>query len=195
MFPRVLILSIPYVYLWFARDDDESRSKLIAALFGPLLAIMIARGLSLWHPFELRPMFDPASGYHVTAGLQSIDLEAYSSFPSDTAAYSMAFTLGLMSVDRLASIILTIVSLLFFSISRIYLGVHYPSDIAVGWIIGVGCAAATNLPAARRVGKYILHFKDVSEPVFYAMGALILYEMGEVLYNTRHFLHFVRLLR
>jgi undecaprenyl-diphosphatase len=195
MFPRVVVLAIPYIFLWFAHDDEESRSRLIAGLFGPLLAILIARGVSLLFPFELRPMFDAASGYHMTGDVRGVDLENYSSFPSDTAAYSIAFTLGLWSVNRFASIVLTVLSAILFCISRIYVGVHYPSDIAVGWLIGIACAAVTNLPIMRKAGKYILHLRDYSEPTFYAAGATILYELGETLYNVRRFFHFLHFLR
>lgn len=64
-----------------------------------------------------------------------IDLSDYS-FPSghSAASFSVAVILGL-NMPKFAIVIIIIASLI--AISRIYLAVHYPTDVAAGIIIGI----------------------------------------------------------
>lgn len=64
-----------------------------------------------------------------------INLKDYS-FPSGhtTAAFSMATTIA-MNIPKLTIIVFTLGIIV--AISRIYLGVHYPTDVAAGIIIGL----------------------------------------------------------
>lgn len=67
-----------------------------------------------------------------------INLKDYS-FPSGhtTASFSIATTIAL-NMPRLSIIVFTIAIIV--GISRIYLGVHYPTDVAAGILLGVGTA-------------------------------------------------------
>jgi membrane-associated phospholipid phosphatase len=94
-----------------------------------------------------------------------------SSFPSGhamsativytTVAY-LAARLQSRIWERAVTMILTALVILAISASRVYLGVHYPSDVAAGMIIGIGWSAfcMATLEAiqrvARRTGKEIL---------------------------------------
>ncbi len=65
-----------------------------------------------------------------------IDLSDYS-FPSGhtTASFSIATTLAL-NLPALTSIVFIMATII--AMSRIYLGVHYPTDVAAGIILGIG---------------------------------------------------------
>lgn len=67
-------------------------------------------------------------------------------FPSSHAANSMALALLVifyLGEKRKWFIILMLCWVLLQSYSRIYLGVHYPSDLMVGWILGACWALVT----------------------------------------------------
>ncbi|GBG55219.1 membrane protein [Sporomusaceae bacterium FL31] len=68
--------------------------------------------------------------------VQLIAVGGYS-FPSNHAQTGLVFWLGLglVSAQKWLYILLAALSILIGS-SRIYLGVHYPSDVLIGWLIG-----------------------------------------------------------
>ncbi len=72
-----------------------------------------------------------------------IDLKDYS-FPSGhtAASFSIATTLAL-NIPRLSILVFFIAAIV--AISRIYLGVHYPTDVAAGIIIGFGTSFIVHL--------------------------------------------------
>jgi membrane-associated phospholipid phosphatase len=58
-----------------------------------------------------------------------------SSFPSDHSMIAGAFAAGLLILDRRIGLAAVLVALLL-AFSRVYVGVHYPSDVAAGLLIG-----------------------------------------------------------
>jgi undecaprenyl-diphosphatase len=60
------------------------------------------------------------------------------SFPSGHATASLVFALSLMPVLAIMPAILLLVAAVLVGISRCYLGVHYPGDVVVGWVIAAG---------------------------------------------------------
>jgi membrane-associated phospholipid phosphatase len=72
------------------------------------------------------------AGEHLPAAL--IDAPASTSFPSSHAAMSAAAAVMLPRVFVPAAVAM--------AASRVYLGVHYPSDVAAGVLVGVVCGTA-----------------------------------------------------
>ncbi len=71
-------------------------------------------------------------GEHLPAAL--IDAPRSTSFPSSHAAMSAAAAMVLPPIVAPAAVAM--------AASRVYLGVHYPSDVAAGVLVGVVCGAA-----------------------------------------------------
>jgi undecaprenyl-diphosphatase len=59
-----------------------------------------------------------------------------SSFPSYPAALTFAFAFGIWLENRTVGAVLFILAVLM-SLARIYVGVHYPSDIVAGAAVGI----------------------------------------------------------
>lgn len=85
----------------------------------------------------LKRVFTRNRPYWILENLNTfgIDLSDYS-FPSghSAASFSVAVIISL-NIPKLTLVVIIIASLI--AISRIYLAVHYPTDVAVGIIIGV----------------------------------------------------------
>jgi len=90
-----------------------------------------------------------------------LDLDYGASFPSGHAMMSAVVYLTLASVMtagerrrqvRMPTVAMAMVLIASIGVSRVYLGVHWPSDVLAGWLLGsaVALAASLMLAAARR---------------------------------------------
>ena len=77
------------------------------------------------------------------------------SFPSDHATAVGAVAGGLWLVDRTLGKIAALLAALM-ALTRVYAGVHYPSDVLVGLGLGAGVAVAGAAPATRLI-ELLLH--------------------------------------
>jgi undecaprenyl-diphosphatase len=82
--------------------------------------------------------------------LPHLDIVHSYSFPSGHAAYNMMLfgALAMLSRRRIGYVLAGMVIALI-GISRVWLGVHWPSDVLAGWITGFGwlCLCRHWLPA------------------------------------------------
>ncbi|TJX14310.1 phosphatase PAP2 family protein [Tissierella creatinini] len=113
---------------------------------------IIALGFTQIVVHSLKRLLSRERPYKIIEQLNTfgIDLSDYS-FPSGhtTASFSLATTLALNmpKFSMLVYILATIIA-----ISRIYLGVHYPTDVTAGLIIGIGGGLITH--------HYLLEYVD-----------------------------------
>lgn len=189
---RALILAGPYVYFWFRRSTDSDRSdRLMAGLLGGVLAVVVARICADLLPFEVRPEFDPTSGYHRLSVQWGQDMESWSAFPSDTAALCLALTFGLFTISRRASLVLSLLSLLAFVLPRVYAGIHYPHDILAGAVIALAAATVMNLPMVTQRLRPLLVLEARMPPYFYALAFLAISEETQMFDGLRFLMHAV----
>lgn len=129
-----LLTAITFGYLWLKRRRTSAVLALAAVLGGTLLYTLLKQGF-----VRVRPVEVPA-----------LVVEGSPSFPSGHSAMAAIVYLSLAVVlarrerrVRVQSYIVAVGLLVTFlvGVTRIALGVHYPSDVLAGWSVGLAWAA------------------------------------------------------
>lgn len=108
----------------------------------------------------------------------------WSSFPSDHAALYFALATGLWLANRRWGAVALAWTLMVICVPRIYVGMHYASDIVAGAVLGiVVMLAATRLP--RRFTYPALHFEKARTSWFYGAAFLLTFEIAYNFVNLR----------
>jgi undecaprenyl-diphosphatase len=140
-------------FFWFrdANGQAGNRRLIIATLIGSLVSLLIARAVNNIAPHRFRPLVEPALDYqrYINLGVPEW-VVSESSFPSDHATLFFALATGLFLISRKTGLLVYLYVLLVIALPRVYLGLHYPTDIAAGAILGIGGVAFTT---RRRVSK------------------------------------------
>ncbi len=192
-------------YIWVSEPGGsafESRAKqfdnrltliaaLLASVFAEALALVLANGLE----FRLRPLLVPELEMPVPERLSeyAANMAASSSFPSDHAVLFSAITTGIFLVSRLLGLFVAAYCLVFIAFPRVYLGLHYVSDILVGAIIGVVCTVV-GVKILRRVPLMRVPVRlSYSHPAVIApLSFLFLFQVATMLEDARDFLQIIK---
>ncbi|WP_051762252.1 phosphatase PAP2 family protein [Streptomyces virginiae] len=141
------LAAVACVLLWWR--GDRRRALLVALV--PLAASALQQGLKLLVGRDRPVWSDP------------VDSAQYAAYPSGhamTATVVCGLLLWLLprpppgrapGVRRVAAWTVAVVSVLGVGFTRVYLGVHWPSDVLAGWLLGVALVAlATSVPVRER---------------------------------------------
>jgi undecaprenyl-diphosphatase len=179
-----VILTAPYVTLWFRKSDQKSRADLLLGLLAGLVAVLIARVLAHILPFETRPMFDASSGFQALT-VPGPCAEGWSAFPSDNAAFTLALAAGLYSVNRAVSVTMAVLVAILYGVFRVYSGFHFPADVIAGWMIGIASVAAVRkLDSALKIFDRLSVPKEMV-PYLYGGSFLLLTEYASMFHTVR----------
>jgi undecaprenyl-diphosphatase len=130
----MMIVAVSGMFLWLTKHKHSALLLFVATAGGILLNGLLKAGFDRPRPqvFEW--------GQHTVS----------SSFPSGhamsaatvymTVAY-LAARLQRRHISRVLTLIAALIVIILIAISRLYLGVHYPTDVAAGVIIGIAWAA------------------------------------------------------
>jgi undecaprenyl-diphosphatase len=172
--------------LWFRQDGQQFCRRETLTLLVPAVAIalIINRTISTLLPFRVRPMYE--LGANAPSYPWSFDLEHWSSFPSDTATYLFVVTACIWAISRPFGMLFGVFSACV-SLARVYFGIHYPSDILVGALLGLAVGSAVNIEAVRdTVGRALLGLEKWVPQYFYAVLFIGLAEVAGNFQATRH---------
>jgi membrane-associated phospholipid phosphatase len=186
--------------LWYWPDKDtpwrrETLLTMMVVVVG--LSIVVNRTLSTLLPFRVRPMYSIGAN-QPNFSAWHVNFEQWSSFPSDTATYLFAIAAGLWLILRWLGLFFGVFAALV-ALARVFLGIHYPSDIFVGALIGIATSIALNRETVRkRVVAPILTLEVRYPPYFYGLFlSRTLRVVGRVRDHSAHwpghraFLHWV----
>jgi membrane-associated phospholipid phosphatase len=178
-----------YAFLWFrsGADREERRRKIIVIFTGTMLALLVSRTIADLAPFRIRPMFDPGISHHPYSVSVMANMENWSSFPSDTAAYFFALAFGLAYLLRRYTVPIMLYTAGWICLPRVFLGEHYLSDIVVGSAIGIATVWASLRSEWLRAGlaTRVLSLMHARPEVFYASAFLACFEMGVLFDDVR----------
>ena len=161
-----LLLVAALWWIWFSRDDRGAwrREVVIATFASGLIALLLGRGLAYFLPFRLRPRFNTDLHFVMPAGAKADEvLRTWSSFPSDHAMIWMAVAMGIFIVWKRAGIAALAYTVIVICLPRVYLGLHYPTDIIAGALLGIiitylltrdGIRSAFTQPVLQLINRY-----------------------------------------
>jgi membrane-associated phospholipid phosphatase len=178
-----------YWYFWFRAgpDRDKRRSAILAIFVGALLALVATRMVADIAPFRVRPMYDASLQHHPYSFPVSPRLVHWSAFPSDNATFFFALAFGLAYLSRRLAIPAMLYTAVWICLPRMFLGVHYASDIVVGAAVGIALVwGSVELEWLQsRLGKPVLTFVDTKPEAFYAAAFLASFEMSVLFDDVR----------
>ena len=167
-------------YFWFRAGSGqaERRQIITCMIISTLAALAVNRAMASFLPFRIRPMYTEGIGFHPLSVEFQPDLEQWSSFPSDNATFFFALATGFFFLSRPLGLAMALYAAIVVGLPRIYFGVHYPSDILIGALVGVGVAAPFINPWTRYwVHRWIVLLSDRSPGFFYAAAFAVSYEL------------------
>jgi undecaprenyl-diphosphatase len=180
-------------WLWFKDNEHQryTREHIIAIVIGCFIAVFLARALALLLPYRERPLHEATLNFILPYGIDPYTLIKWSSFPSDHAVLFFTLSTGLIFISKKIGIIAFIYTALFIAFPRIYLGIHYPTDIICGGLVGLAIGWISHQSIfINKVCKPILSYSEKKPSIFYALFFLITYQISDLFDASRHFIHF-----
>ena len=186
LFKGAIILAV-LVWLWFDFGPamHERRAIVVQSVLGGLVAALASQLLQVGVD-RARPVMGAAEFVRLY-GISDLEIEwmkSIHSFPSDHAAFFGAVAIGIWLADRRWGLFAFAWTIIVADLPRIYAGLHYPSDILAGLVLGVSVTLAMRGPAKALV-EPVLHWEKAHAASFYCVSFLAFYEMARLFDEVR----------
>lgn len=186
LFKGAIVLAI-LVWLWFDFGPAlrERRTIVLQSVLGALVAALASQILQsgLERP---RPVMG-ATEFVRLYGITDAEIEwmkSVHSFPSDHAAFFGAVAIGIWLAHRRWGLFAFAWTIIVADLPRIYAGLHYPSDIVGGLVLGIAVTLAMRRPAMALV-EPVLRWEKAHAASFYCASFLAFYEMARLFDEVR----------
>ncbi len=178
-----LMVALVY-YCWFSHATAESRMRLLLGFGAVLVSGVASRLLQVSLPLRLRPMHAWDSGFNPLPGIDPALANYWGSFPSDHAALFFALVAVVWGQSRRLGL-LAACSALFGVLPRIYLGLHYLSDVVAGAALGVGLVFMFGRFGPRTLAHWALALQQRRPGLAYGVAFLMSFEVATLFEDVR----------
>ena len=174
-------------WVWFRLDkNQQARGHMVTTLASCVVALALGRLMVNGMPYRARPLHEPALQLNTPYGVAEGALDRLSSFPSDHAVLFFALAAGFFFVSRRIGWVALIYVSLFIALPRMYLGIHYPSDILVGAALGASISVLGNTYFGRgRLAHWGSGLAQRTPGLFYPLMFLVTYQIADLFDNSR----------
>ena len=139
-------IMVLYWWEWFRQEEHQDRREyLLFTMIAGVFSIFVARTLGVVLPFRTRPVFDTTLAFRIPYNFNTYWLINWNSFPSDHAILFFCLSAGLWFVSRRLSLIAMAQTFFIITLPRVYLGIHFPTDIIGGGLLGIVIASTAQL--------------------------------------------------
>lgn len=190
------VLLFIFWWAWFKVNINQSyiQVHLVSTLFGAFIAMILARTLALLLPFRFRPIHEEDLNFITPYGMNITTLEGWSSFPSDHAILFYALATGMFYISKKLGIFALVYTTLFIGFPRAYLGLHYPTDIIGGAIIGITITLLFNSNYFMEKISHPTHnYSNTKPEIFYPILFIITYQIADMFDNSRAFVELLKI--
>jgi undecaprenyl-diphosphatase len=178
-------------WAWFNDNKSENRKQVIAILLSSTVAMIIARIMVFLLPFRNKPMHIEEINFILPFGMipEWQKINVLSSFPSDHAVLFFCLSTGLLFISKRIGILTLLYTLLFIAMPRIYLGLHYPTDIIIGGILGTFFSLIGNTYFVKyKFMDLIINFSYSRPNYFYPIFFLLTFQIADMFNSIRSIL-------
>jgi len=136
----VAIVALTFLIPWREHALERRTAAVLATAAGALALLItqpVADAVDRARPFVAHPHAELLISHGRNSG-----------FPSDHATGAFAFAMGLWLYDRTIGAVAFVLAAIV-AFARVYVGVHYPSDVVAGALIGMAVALLIYFTPAR----------------------------------------------
>ena len=181
-----VITALVWYTLFNMKDDSLRKIAFIFTIFSTVIAMSITRLLAHVLPLRLRPIHEENLDFVLPYGLHTDLLDGWNSMPSDHATLFFTLSMCLYFLNKKIGILAFLYTTLFICLPRIYLGLHYPTDIMVGGIIGISVAyMSVSLPFLVFISQKISNSSFCNSSFFYTASYLFTYQIADMFDSSR----------
>lgn len=185
-----------FYFLWWDNSKQkitENRKILILTTISAFVAEVLTIVLSLTLPYRARPFTNIDISFSAPVELPFWWDKGISSFPSDHATLFMVFGYGIFKCNRTIGIAVISYILLCIFFPRIYLGLHYPTDILAGMLVGIVIVyAAFKFSITQKITNWIFEFSEQKPYLFYPVLFIVSYQLVDLFTETREIIGYLR---